>query len=1026
MKNLSSNPAPGRSGQAADAVLLARFRDEGDTAAFAMLFERHAIRIRRIAERFAVEAADVDDIVQNCFLRVIVGPTDVGAAESVEAWLCDIATREGEALQKDSAGRQREIPDVDRVDDNVDVRDDVLQQTEEARILARAIAGLPEPYRSVLHLRFHEATSTTSIAQELHRPRETVRKQLSRGIELLRRALPPSLFGALGLLGFGRGSPAMPLPELTRPRYPLAKLALRPRILVGISAVGLSVLVGLLWWQSDDVSRHEGPVVLDRQEHGPESPTAKSIAKEESSRSSQEVRIEGPAESPTKTEPAAFQLRVVDTVGRAVPDVQIIVMPVDERPFLALSHAALTNAAALVPGEGTAGETAIIARSDARGELVVPGLVDGRYGVFAPGFLPGSTFFMRGGRGSATLTLPQDVKLRGRVVDRTGGAVASAAIFVSGTGGELDFGTQVAESGTDGTFEVRSFMPTSSFWARSPDGAHSQLVSAHGAATSVVELRIENDMRDLEVRVRSRGDRPVPHALVAWMPNDRRRQAAPLLVPRHARTDAAGRVILAKLARRDALVLAYADGLASQATLVRKDDRTCILVLHPGLELTGTVRDADGNPAVAARVSAQPVSLTPGYSTGGLMTRSTSADSHGRYRLSNLPATSVAALALTRPQGGRQARGRAVCDLERESNLDLIVREDPVLIGTLRPSDAATHRQWRLTAIPREGASRGMRQRWTSNVLSKADGRFEFTVLLAGVHLVGAFASTDAIWPSVVFEAKAGQPVDIVAPSPETSRVVGRIVVPAGIDVRSCRPRLQRVDWPSERGLDVDEGGGWIAQDLPRGQYLLRLDHAALGRFESAPFEVFGNGEEHQPELRVPVGHRLRVVIDREVQADASVHALLLGSDGDAVARASATSGAGGIVFDKVAAGDYMLQVWSTEVLVRRQQVKVGDIDLEVAVTNERSAPCNVEVSVTPSSGKLAAPQALEIEVRDRSGATVFEDRCIAELERSSKSSFGLRPGLYGVRATVADGRWTAKVIEVTEQGGGNLHLRID
>ncbi|HMQ22178.1 MAG TPA: carboxypeptidase-like regulatory domain-containing protein, partial [Planctomycetota bacterium] len=614
--------------------------------------------------------------------------------------------------------------------------------------------------------RFHEATSTTSIAQELHRPRETVRKQLSRGIELLRRALPPSLFGALGLLGFGRGSPAMPLTELTRPRSPLAKLALRPRILVGISAVGLSVLVGLLWQRSDVTSTLAGPLAVERERPNLASrPTAETLAQEEAQPAAEEVRGEAPSVAPAKSETASVQLRVVEPGGRGIPDVPIVILPVDERPFFALLHAAFGDAAKLGSGTEAHGGAAIVARSDARGDLAVPGLVDGRYGFFAPGFLPGATFITRGGRGNATLTLPQDVTLRGRVVDHLGRGVASAAIFVSGSGGEQDFGTQIAEAGGDGTFELRSFIATSSFWARSPDGGYSQLVSANGALPQVMQLRIDDNDRDLAVHVRSAGDAPVPHAIVAWMPNDRRkRQAGSLLVPRHARTDADGRLVLEKLARRDALVLAYADGLASEAALARKDDRTCVLVLQRGMELSGTIRDTAGNPVAAALVSAQPVNLTPGYSTGGLMTRTTSTDADGRYRLTNLPPTPVAVLALARPRGRLQARGRAVCDLEREPTKDLIVREDAVLTGTLRPANAATRRLWRIVAIPGAGARRGMRQSWTRSVLSKADGQFELTVLRAGPHSVAAFASVDAIWPSLVFEASAGRPVDIIAP----------------------------------------------------------------------------------------------------------------------------------------------------------------------------------------------------------------------------------------------------------------------
>jgi DNA-directed RNA polymerase specialized sigma24 family protein len=75
---------------------------------------------------------------------------------------------------------------------------------ERRELLERLDASLervPEAFRPVLVLRLRHELSVPEIAAVLGRPSGTVRSQLARGTEALRRTLPAGLAGALVALG---------------------------------------------------------------------------------------------------------------------------------------------------------------------------------------------------------------------------------------------------------------------------------------------------------------------------------------------------------------------------------------------------------------------------------------------------------------------------------------------------------------------------------------------------------------------------------------------------------------------------------------------------------------------------------------------------------------------------------------------------------------------------------------------------------------------------------------------------------
>jgi RNA polymerase sigma-70 factor (ECF subfamily) len=72
--------------------------------------------------------------------------------------------------------------------DDADPQRETLLAEEQARVRA-AVAGLPDPYREIISLRFLSSLSIAEISAVTGRPIGTVKAQIHRGLARLRLAL---------------------------------------------------------------------------------------------------------------------------------------------------------------------------------------------------------------------------------------------------------------------------------------------------------------------------------------------------------------------------------------------------------------------------------------------------------------------------------------------------------------------------------------------------------------------------------------------------------------------------------------------------------------------------------------------------------------------------------------------------------------------------------------------------------------------------------------------------------------------
>lgn len=175
-----------------DAALMERLRAD-DAGAFGELTGRHLAAVAGFAFRMVGNAAEADDIAQETFLRLWRHRQDWQPRAQLRTWLLRIARN----LCIDRFRRREVVTDEfpDLADERRSASAEVQRQQVE-RIVARALAALPERQRAAIGLVYYEGLSNIEAAEVLELSVDAVESLLARGRRTLReslRALHPHL-----------------------------------------------------------------------------------------------------------------------------------------------------------------------------------------------------------------------------------------------------------------------------------------------------------------------------------------------------------------------------------------------------------------------------------------------------------------------------------------------------------------------------------------------------------------------------------------------------------------------------------------------------------------------------------------------------------------------------------------------------------------------------------------------------------------------------------------------------------------
>lgn len=231
--------------------LFAKFRRSGDSRALGLLFDRTAPDLLKVARYLAGDSALAEDLVQATFIAAIESAGRHEPRRPVVPWLIGILNHLAHDARRKRT-RSARAPVIQTPAPADPVR--AAEVAEVHAAFANAVRGLPQPYRDVVGLHLDEGLRAIEIAARLGRTADTARKQLARGLTMLRRALPPSLATSVAVVASARGVAAVRSEILSHAREvavpaavvtmtaPFVGSATMSKLGLGVSGVTLAVV----------------------------------------------------------------------------------------------------------------------------------------------------------------------------------------------------------------------------------------------------------------------------------------------------------------------------------------------------------------------------------------------------------------------------------------------------------------------------------------------------------------------------------------------------------------------------------------------------------------------------------------------------------------------------------------------------------------------------------------------------------------------------------------------------------------
>jgi RNA polymerase sigma-70 factor (ECF subfamily) len=166
---------------------------ENDSAAFAVVYERHADAAFSLAFRMCGKRGIAEDVVQEAFLSLWrSGSRYDHARGSVRTWVLGIVhNRAIDALRRgvvhdrgwvSDEGIEEQVEAAERTDVEVGRRD-------EAREIRAALTGLPPDQSRVIELAYYGGFTHTEIAAMLDTPVGTIKGRMRLGLQKMRSQL---------------------------------------------------------------------------------------------------------------------------------------------------------------------------------------------------------------------------------------------------------------------------------------------------------------------------------------------------------------------------------------------------------------------------------------------------------------------------------------------------------------------------------------------------------------------------------------------------------------------------------------------------------------------------------------------------------------------------------------------------------------------------------------------------------------------------------------------------------------------
>jgi RNA polymerase sigma factor (sigma-70 family) len=170
---------------------------QGDQLAWKGLIEKYDGLVRWVARSFRLQAADVHDVSQTTWLRLIQHLDTIRDPEGLPAWLAVTASRESLSILR-QASRKPTVPISDETPDaTVDLEESAVSRDAAAGLWA-AVAELPHRQQHLLIVLFREdMRSYEEVAGKCGMPIGSIGPTRARALSHLRHKLTDRGWGAI-------------------------------------------------------------------------------------------------------------------------------------------------------------------------------------------------------------------------------------------------------------------------------------------------------------------------------------------------------------------------------------------------------------------------------------------------------------------------------------------------------------------------------------------------------------------------------------------------------------------------------------------------------------------------------------------------------------------------------------------------------------------------------------------------------------------------------------------------------------
>ena len=144
-----------------------------------VILDKYGDRLLRVAYSYLHNMSDAEDILQETLIKFIQSAPEFKDENHEKAWLITVASN----LSKNKI-KYNKIREADELDEGL-----VAKNEEDLSFVWEAVKSLPEKYAEVVHLYYQEGYSTVDIAAILERKESTIRSDLKRAREKLKKIL---------------------------------------------------------------------------------------------------------------------------------------------------------------------------------------------------------------------------------------------------------------------------------------------------------------------------------------------------------------------------------------------------------------------------------------------------------------------------------------------------------------------------------------------------------------------------------------------------------------------------------------------------------------------------------------------------------------------------------------------------------------------------------------------------------------------------------------------------------------------